>query len=718
MVADTLNMRDLRQWLVWRLEERNGELTKVPYTPRTGQRADSTAPDTWDGYEEAVSACKDHSYAGIGFVFTPEDDLCGVDLDRCLDPETGEIEGWVQEVIGELNSYTEISPSGTGVHILVRGELPAGRNRKGRFEAYDRGRYFTVTGKHLAGTSQTIERRQEELGVVVRRVFGEDSANGHTKSVAAAETVDNGLSNDEIIQKALAASNRARFSRLWNGDTDEYGSHSEADLALCGMLAFWTGGDAARIDSLFRQSGLYREKWDRKDYRNRTITEALSGKTAFYAAPKTVKLAGGTEIVAEDEAEERKPTQAELLIRCAAEAELFHTPAGDSYATVPVGDHRATHPVKAKGFRRWLVRAYFERYDRPPGNQALQDALGLLEARALFDGPEREVYVRVAGHAANIYIDLANEDWQVVEITPAGWRVLSGEGAPVRFRRPRGMLALPTPLPGSDGNDGCDGLLQRFFNVLGDDDLRLIVAWLVAALRPTGPYPVLLFQGEQGSAKSTAERLVRALADPSAAPLRTTPRSEHDLFIAADNAHVIALDNISTLPPWLSDALCRLSTGGGFSTRTLYENREEELFDGMKPVILNGITDVVTRPDLLDRALVVSLPPIPDEERRPEAELWREFERARPAVLASLFDAVSGALRSVEDVRLEGMPRMADFAVWATAAEESLGWDAGAFMAAYTGNRQEAADSVLDADPVAVAVLEFMSDRDQWTGSA
>jgi hypothetical protein len=229
---------------------------------------------------------------------------------------------------------------------------------------------------------------------------------------------------------------------------------------------------------------------------------------------------------------------------------------------------------------------------------------------------------------------------------------------------------------------------------------------------------VLLFQGEQGSPKSSAERLVRALVDPSAAPLRTTPRSEHDLYIAADNAHVIALDNISTLPPWLSDALCRLSTGGGFSTRTLYENREEELFEGMKPVILNGITDVATRPDLLDRALVVSLPPIPEQERRPEAELWREFEQARPALLASFLDAISGALRSVEDVRLEGMPRMADFAVWATAAEESLGWKPGVFMAAYSGNRQEATDSALDADPVAIAVLEFMSGRDQWAGSA
>jgi primase-polymerase (primpol)-like protein len=175
MVADALNIRDVRRWVCWCLEERGGELTKVPYGPRTGRRADSTAPETWASYEEAVNAYRNHGYAGIGLVFTPEDDLCGVDLDKCLNPETGEIEGWAQEIIEELDSYTEISPSGTGVHILLRGELPAGRNRRERFEVYDRGRYFTVTGTHLPGSPQSIESRQEALLSVVRRVFGDEN---------------------------------------------------------------------------------------------------------------------------------------------------------------------------------------------------------------------------------------------------------------------------------------------------------------------------------------------------------------------------------------------------------------------------------------------------------------------------------------------------------------------------------------------------------------
>jgi hypothetical protein len=213
-----------------------------------------------------------------------------------------------------------------------------------------------------------------------------------------------------------------------------------------------------------------------------------------------------------EETEERKPTQAELLVRCAEGAEVFHTPAGDAYATIPVGDHRETHPIKSKGFRRWLVRAFFERYDRPPGAQALQDALGLLEARAQFDGPERDVHVRVAEHGGNIYVDLANEQWEAVEISTRGWRVVSSEATPVRFRRPRGMLPLATPARGGRLEE-----LRRFMNVTDDLGWRLIAAWLIQALRPKGPYPMLILQGEQGSAKSTVERLLRALLDASTA---------------------------------------------------------------------------------------------------------------------------------------------------------------------------------------------------------
>jgi hypothetical protein len=439
----------------------------------------------------------------------------------------------------------------------------------------------------------------------------------------------------------------------------------DEDTTLRIVLAAWHAAGADTREAVRDLEGIVRDTAE-----NLAADEpVVGGPTLQEHAPGIVRLLckwwgwERREATAAKEKED-KPTQAQLLVRSAAGAELFHTPAGDAYASVPVGGHRETHQVKSKGFRRWLVRGYFAEHDRPPGAQALQDTLGLLEARAQFDGTEREVFVRVAGDGGGdtIYVDLANERWEVVEITAGGWRVLPGDRAPVRFRRPRGMLSLPTPAT-RGGRDDLDSLLRRFINASDESAIRLVIAWLVQALRPTGPYPVLIFQGEQGSAKSTAERLVRSLVDPSTAPLRTTPRNERDLVIAATNSWCVAFDNISTLQPWFSDASCRLSTGGGFSARELYTDSEEVLFDATRPQLFNGITDVATRPDLLDRALVVTLPPIPEEERRSEAELREEFEDARPRILAALFDAVSGALGTVESVRLEGMPRMADFAV-------------------------------------------------------
>jgi hypothetical protein len=299
MITETQNIRDSRQWLCWRIEERDGEPTKVPYSPLTNTKADSTNPETWASYPEAVKACKEGEYDGIGFVFTPGDDLCGIDLDHCIDLETGEIEGWAREIIEELDSYTEISPSGRGVHVLLRGSLPAGRNRKGRFEAYDRGRYFTVTGRHLAGTPRNIEDRQEQLESVVGRKLGEPESPNRHKEFGLGFT--SSLSNEEIIERAGTAANGERFKRLWAGNTSGYSSSSEADAALCSLLAFWTGPDPQRIDALFRQSGLCREKWTRReDYRRRTIERALKDSTEFYQSPKVVRLADGTERTVEE----------------------------------------------------------------------------------------------------------------------------------------------------------------------------------------------------------------------------------------------------------------------------------------------------------------------------------------------------------------------------------------------------------------------------------
>ena len=195
------------------------------------------------------------------------------------------------------------------------------------------------------------------------------------------------------------------------------------------------------------------------------------------------------------------------------------------------------------------------------------------------------------------------------------------------------------------------------------------------------------------------------------------PREDRDLFIAASNGHVLAFDNVSHLPAWISDTLCRLATGGGFAVRQLYSDSDEVLFDAARPVILNGIEEVVTRPDLADRAVFLTLEPIPEERRRPEQELWDAFDAERPRILGVMLDAVVEGLKRLPDTRLEKLPRMADFALWETACETAL-WPAGTFWSAYCGNRDEAVDGVIDADPIATAVRALMATRTVWTGNA
>jgi hypothetical protein len=229
-------------------------------------------------------------------------------------------------------------------------------------------------------------------------------------------------------------------------------------------------------------------------------------------------------------------------------------------------------------------------------------------------------------------------------------------------------------------------VLRSFLNVRSDSDFVLVIAWALACLRNHGPYPVLVLSGEQGSAKSTFSAILRALLDPNTAPLRALPREDRDLFIAATNGHVLAFDNVSGLPAWISDTLCRLATGRGFAVRQLYTDQDEVLFAAERPVILNGIEDIVTRPDLADRALFLTLEPIPEERRRPEAELWAAFENARPRILGVLLDAVVEGLKRLPETHLPKLPRMADFALWASACERLL-WPPGTFWAAYCGNR-------------------------------
>jgi len=413
---------------------------------------------------------------------------------------------------------------------------------------------------------------------------------------------------------------------------------------------------------------------------------------------------------------ESESSQTQVLLGLCEGMEFFHTSDEETYACVPLNGYRQTMKIRGSGFAGWLTRAFYRSIGKPPGAKALQETVAVLDAKAKFDFGEKAVHVRVAEHDGRIYVDLCDKTGAAVEISGDGWRFLTD--APVQFIRHRGLKPLDHPEAG-----GSISLLRKFINIGDDENWILCLSWLVASLRPTGPYPVLIVQGPQGSAKTTLVRILRLLTDPSVAPVKTPPASDRDLVISAANSHVIAYDNMSGTPPWLSDALCRLATGGGFSTRALYTDRDEVFFDAVRPVILNGIDHLAERPDLAERSLVLSLPGIDGSVRRDERTLFSEFVIVLPKILGALFTAVSCALRRLPDVKLEFRPRMADFADWAAAAAPALGFTEAEFLAAYRNNRADAVQETLEGDLVASAITALMEEiadtdaYDVWQGT-
>jgi hypothetical protein len=389
-------------------------------------------------------------------------------------------------------------------------------------------------------------------------------------------------------------------------------------------------------------------------------------------------------------------------------SEVFRDAAGVAYATYPVHGHHETHPVRSRAMRLWAGRVFYQNEKGNPAPLAVQRVLEGLEARALYDSPVRDVFLRLAQPTPDggIWLDLGTDDHRAVHITADGVRVVAD--SPIKFLRKRGMLALPEPVAPAEG-ETLESLLRPFINVAPpkvvggrthDAGWVLYVAWLCSTLFPTGPFPILQLHGEQGSAKSTVADFSQALVDPNEADRNGEPRDARDLAIAARNSWLLVFDNLRYIPPWLSDALARMATGGGYRTRQLYSDDEEAIFKYKRPVLLTGVSEVVTAPDLLDRTVSLSLEVIGPNQRKSEATLRAEFAARRPAILGALLGVVSRALKALPDVDRTHLSRMADFVVRSRAVEVAMGWPKGTFDAAYEGARREAHELALEASPI------------------
>jgi hypothetical protein len=411
--------------------------------------------------------------------------------------------------------------------------------------------------------------------------------------------------------------------------------------------------------------------------------------------------------------------QALALLYHARGATPFFSKGGQPCASIPSSvDSRRVFPLRSADFRDWLTANYYSEFEAAPSSLALRAVLRTLEARAQYgDSPAHKIAHRVSFEGdpfapSKIFLDLANGDGEILEITSQGWEIT--DNLHQSFRRSPGMLPLPnpqSPLPNPDPTQA----LAQLFHLTGQARTRVLL-WLISALRATGPYPILVLRGPAASGKSVLARALRTLIDPSAAPVRLLPIRERELLQIALHNWILVFDHIHRVPIKISEALCAVSSGEAIETAQP-DYRDNALAEIARPIILIAPLDETQSPwtptrSLSNRTLTVDLAPL--AAARPEAAVWSEFEALRAPALASLADAVSSALRHVRDIDLGHVRRFSDCAAWAAAAAPILGLEPAAIFDAVS----DPESMWLGADPLRDALDALLRTDRNWSGDA
>ncbi|AJF65629.1 hypothetical protein [Streptomyces vietnamensis] len=406
----------------------------------------------------------------------------------------------------------------------------------------------------------------------------------------------------------------------------------------------------------------------------------------------------------------KKPSAAVRLVALARERYRFvMSTDGRPYAVAVDGPNVALPLRGRSGVRQRLARLYAETFDGDVASQsALADAMTVLEGIAESDDPV-QVHLRV-GHddAGTIVVDLGTADGRAVTVTAGGWHVV--ERSPVLFRRSGAMAPMPAPVLLGDGLSMLHSLLN-----MDESAFRQLVTWLIAAWMPTIPHPVLTFKGEQGTGKSAAAQMMVNLIDPSPAAKRSQPRDIKVWATQAFSSWALCLDNISAIPPWLSDTLCKAVTGDAIVDRALYTDDDVVVLSFRRVLAMTTIDAGALAGDLAERLLMLDLQLIEPEQRRTEEELATAFETIRPAVLGSLFDLLASVLAVLPHVKLDALPRMADFARVLAAVDQVMEWTT---LDDYLAASANVAGDALEGDPFGAALASLVEQCGTWTGTA
>ena len=398
-----------------------------------------------------------------------------------------------------------------------------------------------------------------------------------------------------------------------------------------------------------------------------------------------------------------------------SDIELFHDQYDEPYIQCKLSDRFEYFKIGSTKFKRWISKEYYNKFGKTINSEALNSAINIIAAKACFDGKNYELENRVAERDKDIFYDLG--DWTAIKINAHGWNRI--QEPPILFKTfsHQKTQAIPIESEDSEINTIFEDLLL-LINVKDSKQKLLFLISFHCLFLPNIPKPIFVLHGGQGTAKTTTSKLIKELLDPSQLSTLTIGNSQSEFMQQADHHYLLGLDNLTSLPVWMSDTLCQLVTGAGFSKRRLYTNDDDIIYSFKRCVSLNGINLVPSKPDLLDRCLIFELEPIAKKDRIDEKVFWNGFNEMKPKVLGAIFSTLSKAIKLHSNIYLESRPRMADFAIWGAAIAEALGYSKEEFLEAYDDNIKIQHIEALEANPIARVIMAFMDDKIEWIGPA
>lgn len=435
---------------------------------------------------------------------------------------------------------------------------------------------------------------------------------------------------------------------------------------------------------------------------NREISEDPGTKPAKKGSRKKEDKDG--------KAKEKQPSPTELLLKHVKSSgiELFHDERREPYAVIHFNEKRSVLPVESKDFRDLLCHSYYDSTGFAISKDAVGNVIQQLCGEAKYGSGEKPLHTRYAWHEDSIWVDLDGS--RAIKIDGTGWDIV--DEPPVLFRQFPHQCALPIPLQGGNPTK-----LLDLLNISDINIRNLLMGYMVACMIPGIPLPVLIIHGQQGTGKTTILKAIKRLIDPSTVLIQGEIRKENNYALSAWKHWLLFFDNLSSIPKGLSDRICRTSTGDGYETRTLYTNLDSTILEYRRGVGIASINQLADKPDLLERAWIISPDLISPSSRLQEGEFWKRFYDEAPSILGGLLDALSKAIRIKDIVKLDGLPRMADFAHWACAGALAMGIKQQDFQLALDTNTLRQNQAAIDANPFAQVVIKMMDGRESFTGS-